>query len=157
MSTPLVASEIKTAATRYFVKKRMAVNEEMGLCRGGRFRADLLCLSFSGDVTIVEVKSSVADFRADKKWHNYVELSNRFYFAMSPAVYAKVKDDIPRGVGVLLVSRATDRMGRNLLKSKVAKYAFRRELDAVVNLDLIIRLAFRNAQFNRFAKHRKAK
>jgi hypothetical protein len=48
-------------------------------------------------------------------------------------------------------------MGRNLLKSKVAKYAFRRELDAVVNLDLIIRLAFRNAQFNRFAKHRKAK
>lgn len=157
MSTPLIASEIKLAATRYFVKKRMAVNEEMGLCRGGRFRADLLCLSFSGDVTIVEVKSSVADFRSDKKWHNYLEHSNRFYFALSPAVYAKVKDDIPRGVGVLLISRATDRLGRSLLRAKVAKYAHRRELDATINLDLIIRLAFRNAQFNRFAKRRVAR
>lgn len=157
MTTPLVASEIKTAATRYFVKKRMAVNEEVGLCKWGRFRADLLCLNFYGDVTVVEVKSSVADFKSDKKWHNYLDYSNRFYFALSPAVYAKVKDDIPRGVGVLLVSRATDRLGRNLLKSNVAKPAYWRELNAETNINLIIRLAFRNAEHNRYAKRRVAK
>jgi hypothetical protein len=157
MTTPLVASEIKTAVRRYLVKKRMAVNEEMGLCKGGRFRADLLGLTFYGDVTIVEVKSSIADHRSDKKWHNYLEYSNRFYFAMSKSVYDKVKDSIPKGVGVILVSRATSKSGAHLLKTLVIKKAWWRELDATINIDLIIRLAFRNSEYNRYAKRRIAK
>jgi hypothetical protein len=45
-------------------------------------RADILALSKSGDLVIVEIKSSVADFRADRKWTAYRDFSDRFYFAV---------------------------------------------------------------------------
>lgn len=48
---------------------------------GGR-RADLVALSSDGAVRIVEIKSSQADFRADKKWLDYRPLCDRFYFAI---------------------------------------------------------------------------
>src|SRR5262245_23308728 len=31
-------------------------------------RADILCLGKDGDFVIVEIKSSITDFRADRKW-----------------------------------------------------------------------------------------
>src|SRR5262247_3617820 len=45
-------------------------------------RADVLALGKNGELLIVEVKSSVADFRADKKWTTYRGFSDRFYFAV---------------------------------------------------------------------------
>lgn len=149
------ALAIKEAATSYLRSKMMAVNAEVGLCKGGRFRADLLALTFYGDTTVVEVKSSVADFRADKKWHNYLEFANKFYFAMTAATYAKVKDDIPKGIGVMIASEVPDSLGRQRKKLKVVKPAFRREIDAETNINLIIRLAFRNADASGFAKRRR--
>ncbi|HYD32347.1 MAG TPA: MmcB family DNA repair protein [Azospirillaceae bacterium] len=54
--------------------------------RSGR-RADVLAVNDAGDVVIVEVKSSVADFRADRKWPEYQEFCDAFFFA--------VGDDFP--------------------------------------------------------------
>ena len=51
-------------------------------------RADILALGRTGDLVIVEIKSSVADFRADRKWSAYRDFSDRFYFA--------VPNDFPR-------------------------------------------------------------
>ena len=45
-------------------------------------RADILALGKSGDLVIVEIKSSVADFRADRKWSSYRDFSDRLYFAV---------------------------------------------------------------------------
>jgi hypothetical protein len=45
-------------------------------------RADILALGKAGDVVIVEIKCSVADFRADRKWSNYRDCSDRLYFAV---------------------------------------------------------------------------
>jgi hypothetical protein len=45
-------------------------------------RADILALGRTGDLVIVEIKSSVADFRADRKWIAYRDFSDRFYFAV---------------------------------------------------------------------------
>ena len=45
-------------------------------------RADILALGRSGDLVIVEIKSSVADFRADRKWAQYRDFADRFYFAV---------------------------------------------------------------------------
>ena len=45
-------------------------------------RADVLALGKSGDLVIVEIKSSVADFRADHKWTAYRDFSDRLYFAV---------------------------------------------------------------------------
>jgi hypothetical protein len=47
---------------------------------GGR-RADLVALAPDGLLRIVEVKSSLADFRADRKWMDYRLHCDRFYFA----------------------------------------------------------------------------
>src|SRR5213082_3132610 len=44
-----------------------------GICRA---------LGKSGDLVIIEIKSSVADFRADRKWTGYREFADRLYFAV---------------------------------------------------------------------------
>jgi hypothetical protein len=45
-------------------------------------RVDIIALSRKGAFTVVEVKSSVADFRADSKWQEYLDFCDRFYFAV---------------------------------------------------------------------------
>jgi hypothetical protein len=45
-------------------------------------RADILGLGKGGDLLIVEIKSSVADFRADRKWTTYLDFADRLYFAV---------------------------------------------------------------------------
>ncbi|TXL74035.1 MmcB family DNA repair protein [Vineibacter terrae] len=47
-------------------------------------RADVLALADDGTVAIVEVKSSVEDYRADAKWTDYLAWCDRFYFAVGP-------------------------------------------------------------------------
>jgi hypothetical protein len=49
-------------------------------------RADLLALSRTGEVWIVEIKSSREDFRADSKWPEYRNYCDRLFFATSPEV-----------------------------------------------------------------------
>ena len=48
---------------------------------GGR-RADVIGVNGSGEVAIVEVKTSEADFRADRKWREYLPFCDGFYFAV---------------------------------------------------------------------------
>ncbi len=49
-----------------------------------RRRADVIGLGPDGAFTIVEIKSSIADFRADGKWPDYTGFCDRFYFAVPP-------------------------------------------------------------------------
>lgn len=51
--------------------------------KSGR-RADVVGLNAAGTIVIVEIKSSVADFRADRKWTDYRPYCDRFYFAVGP-------------------------------------------------------------------------
>jgi hypothetical protein len=44
-------------------------------------RADLVALDAGGEIWIVEIKSSVADFRADQKWQDYRAHCDRLFFA----------------------------------------------------------------------------
>jgi hypothetical protein len=43
----------------------------------------LRILNSDGEVLIVEIKSCAADFRADRKWRDYVACCDRLYFAIS--------------------------------------------------------------------------
>jgi hypothetical protein len=47
-------------------------------------RADLIALSDAGEFWIVEIKSCVADFRADRKWQEYRLYCDRLFFAVAP-------------------------------------------------------------------------
>jgi hypothetical protein len=53
--------------------------------RTGR-RADLMAVSRTSEIWIVEIKSSIADFRADRKWPEYRDFADRFFFATLPDV-----------------------------------------------------------------------
>jgi hypothetical protein len=46
-------------------------------------RADIFALGRGGDLAIIEIKTSVADFRADRKWAEYRDFADRFYFAVA--------------------------------------------------------------------------
>lgn len=44
-------------------------------------RADIVALNAAGEIWIVEIKSSPADYRADRKWPGYRDYCDRFFFA----------------------------------------------------------------------------
>jgi hypothetical protein len=62
-------------------------------------RADILALGKTGDLLIVEVKSSVADFRADQKWPAYRDFSDRLYFAVARGFPTAL---IPKDCGLMV-------------------------------------------------------
>ena len=77
---PAEAATITRGVRRLLTAHGLASVVEFTL-RSGR-RADILAVDGKGIVTIVEVKSSVADFRADRKWPDYLDFCDRFYFAV---------------------------------------------------------------------------
>lgn len=62
-------------------------------------RADLVALSASGDVWIVEIKSSVTDYRVDCKWPDYRWHCDRLLFATASHVPL---DIFPDDCGLIL-------------------------------------------------------
>src|SRR5256885_1984853 len=74
------ATPLARGVCRAFGQLGYAVLIEFPLAN--RRRADLLCLGKAGDFVIVEIKSSVADFRADRKWVTYRDFADRLYFAV---------------------------------------------------------------------------
>lgn len=65
-------------------------------------RADILALGRSGDVAIIEVKRTIADFRADRKWRSYRDFSDRLYFAVPNDFPALL---IPEECGLIVADR----------------------------------------------------
>ena len=66
---------------------------------GNGRRVDVIGLSRHARVTIVEVKASVADFRADAKWPEYLPYCDYFYFAVGQDFPL---DLLPPGAGVMV-------------------------------------------------------
>lgn len=65
-------------------------------------RADIAAIGPKGDIWIVEVKSSRADFETDQKWFDYLEFCDRFLFAVSPSFPREI---LPRDTGLILADR----------------------------------------------------
>lgn len=65
---------------RLFAERGYGTVVEFPLTSGRR--VDVIGLGAGGDFLIVEIKASVADFRADRKWHEYLPYCERFYFAV---------------------------------------------------------------------------
>lgn len=77
--------------------RRTARRLARGVCRGlaalgyaaltefplgnGR-RVDVIAVNGAGETLIVEIKTSAADYRADRKWTEYLEFCDLFYFAV---------------------------------------------------------------------------
>ncbi len=91
------AAAVRRGAARLFNDLGYATLHEFELPDGRR--ADIACLGRKGEMTILEVKSGVADFRADSKWPDYLAWCDQFYFAVDgrfPSVL------IPSEVGLIV-------------------------------------------------------
>jgi hypothetical protein len=77
---PATAAALARGICRSLQQLGYASLVEFPLANGRR--ADIIALGRNGDLNIVEIKSSVADFRADRKWGAYREFADRLYFAV---------------------------------------------------------------------------
>ena len=62
-------------------------------------RADLLAVGPRGEIWIIEIKSSLTDFQTDKKWPEYLDYCDSFFFAVEPAFPV---DWLPEACGLIL-------------------------------------------------------
>ena len=73
------------------------VVSELSLASGRR--ADLVALGSDGEIWIVEIKSSIADFRADQKWMDYRLHCDRLFFATTVEVPCEI---FPKDTGLIV-------------------------------------------------------
>nr|WP_256515542.1 MmcB family DNA repair protein [Alsobacter ponti] len=97
-------------------------------------RADIVALAPDGAVWIVEVKSSVEDFRADAKWPDYRLHCDRLFFAIPQHVPA---DIMPDEAGLILA----DAYGAEILR-----HPGEHRLPAATRKALLLRFAHACAQ-----------
>jgi len=72
-------------------------------------RADILAMDGKGTIWIVEVKSSLDDFRTDQKWPDYRDYCDHLLFAVAPDFPTEV---LPPDTGLIVA----DRFGGELLR-----------------------------------------
>ena len=88
LSRPEITTTVTRGAARLLVDLGFAPLAEVTLPNSRR--ADLMALSRKGQIFIIEVKSSLEDFRVDRKWQEYQPYCDSFAFAVAP--------EFPQGV-----------------------------------------------------------
>jgi hypothetical protein len=103
-STPLVdgrqsetAAMIARGVRRMLRARGFSTVTELPLLDGRR--ADIVGLGSDGALLIVEIKSSIADFRADHKWRDYAAHCDRLYFAIHPDLPSAI---MPADAGLIV-------------------------------------------------------
>jgi hypothetical protein len=76
----LLAQRLARGIARSLTARGFATLTEFMLLSGRR--VDVIAVNGAGQTIIVEIKSSVADYRADQKWTEYLEFCDVFYFAV---------------------------------------------------------------------------
>lgn len=66
---------------------------------GNGRRADVLAVRRNGEIWIVEIKSSIADFRSDQKWLEYRDYCDALLFAVAPDFPSEI---LPADTGLIL-------------------------------------------------------
>ena len=121
------AADILRGVARALSEADQAVLPEVPLANGRR--ADLLALDRSGQVTLVEIKSCRADFLSDRKWHDYLDYCDRFYFAVGAGFPL---DLLPADEGLILADR---------FAGEIVREAPLRSLSAARRKAMLIRFA----------------
>ena len=83
-----IALAVARGTARLLHRHGFGVVSELALPSGRR--ADLTALDASGEIWIVEIKSSIADFRADQKWQDYRAHCDRLFFATAMDVPCEI-------------------------------------------------------------------
>jgi hypothetical protein len=94
---PDITRSVCRGAARHLRERGYATITEMTFANGRR--GDIVALSPSGDLLVVEVKSGIEDYRIDGKWPDYREYCDAFCFAVAPEFPAEI---LPEDVGLIV-------------------------------------------------------
>ena len=97
VSRPETTSAVTRGAARLFVALGYAPLAEVMLPNGRR--ADIMALGPRGEIAIAEVKSSLEDYRTDRKWGEYAPYCEAFFFAVAPHFPRAI---LPEGPGQIV-------------------------------------------------------
>jgi hypothetical protein len=95
-----VAFEVCRGVVRLLTAHSLTSVAELPLPKGRR--ADVVALTDKGEIWIVEIKSSLEDFRTDQKWPEYRDFSDRLFFAVRPGFPVEI---LPEDAGLILADR----------------------------------------------------
>ncbi|MCA8930143.1 MAG: MmcB family DNA repair protein [Alphaproteobacteria bacterium] len=98
MADPRPGQILTRGLLRALHQQGWAAISEVTLATGRR--VDAMAIDGKGEITVVEVKSSVADFQSDGKWHEYRDFCDRFFFAV-PTDFPQ--DLLPADSGLFVV------------------------------------------------------
>lgn len=101
------ALAVQRGVLRYLAAHGQSGLPELSLASGRR--ADVIAIDAKGAITIVEIKSSVVDFRTDAKWPEYRLYCDRLLFAVPLDFPVEI---LPEDVGILVA----DGFGAELLR-----------------------------------------
>ena len=123
LDTPETTRLLTRGVCRLFQGLGFGTLTEFKLTNGRR--VDVMAIDRNGEFVIVEVKSSVADFRGDRKWHEYLAFCDRFYFAI-PAGFPV--DLMPDECGLIVADPYDAAVRRESLTRKLNTSRKRRQL-----------------------------
>lgn len=62
-------------------------------------RVDIIALGPKGEVWIIECKSSIADFRSDRKWQDYLQFCEQYFWAVDSDFPSEI---LPADTGLII-------------------------------------------------------
>ena len=94
------ATDVARGVSRLLLQEGYSPILEFTLANGRRL--DVAALGPDGTMLGVEIKVSVADLRGDRKWPDYLEFCELFYFAIPPDF---PDHHVPDGTGLIVADR----------------------------------------------------
>lgn len=79
-------------------------------------RVDMMALHKSGEIWVIEIKSSINDFRSDQKWPGYLDYADQFFFAVAPDFPTGI---LPENTGLIVADRYGAAIMRDAPKHKL--------------------------------------
>ena len=99
MTSP-AAAEIIRGTMRLLLERELASLPEFTLATGRR--VDVMAMGRDGRLVAIEVKSCRIDFLTDRKWRDYLDYADEFYFAVAPDFPFEL---LPEDEGLIVADR----------------------------------------------------
>jgi len=94
------AADVARGVSRLLIQEGFAPLLEFTLANGRRL--DVAALGPDGTMLGVEIKVALSDLKGDRKWPEYLEYCELFYFAIPPDF---PDDYVPAGTGLIVADR----------------------------------------------------
>ncbi|MFN7052664.1 MAG: MmcB family DNA repair protein [Gemmobacter sp.] len=130
LSLPTPGQRLARGVCRHLLGHGFVTVEELVPAPG--LRVDVMALGPKGEIWVIECKSGRADYAADRKWQNYLEWCDRFFWAVDtdfPAAILPVEtglivgDDYDAEILRMAPEQALAPARRKVMLQKFARHA----------------------------------